>query len=149
MTKNLNYGGVCYNNAASCDVYGRLYNWNAAITAAPPGWHLPSDAEWQTLINYLGGTAVAGGKLKEAGTTHWISPNTGGDNSTHFAALPGGHFDLKLGGYYFMGSEGNWWSSTEDGSGGVWTFNLYYNNASVSRGSQYKETEISVRCIRD
>jgi len=75
MTKNLNYapasGSWCYgNNTDSCAVYGRLYDWNTALTVAPSGWHLPNDAEWQILIGYLGGSNVAGGKMKEAGTAH-------------------------------------------------------------------------------
>ncbi|HOR61199.1 MAG TPA: FISUMP domain-containing protein [Bacteroidales bacterium] len=71
--------------------YGVLYNWEAAKTACPTGWHLPSDAEWTILTNYLGGEAVAGGKLKETGTTHWNSPNEGATNETDFTALPGGN----------------------------------------------------------
>jgi len=93
--KNLNYittsGGWCYNdNTDSCAVYGRLYDWNTAMAVAPHGWHLPSEAEWYTLVDYLGGNEVAGGKMKEAGTAHWFGPNTGADNINGFTGLPGG-----------------------------------------------------------
>jgi uncharacterized protein (TIGR02145 family) len=83
-----------YNGAESnVSTYGRLYTWYAATDSrgvCPSGWHLPTNAEWTTLITYLG-ESVAGGKMKEAGTTHWISPNTGATNSSGFTALPGGY----------------------------------------------------------
>ena len=85
------------NNA---DVYGRLYSWYSAINGStdvqgicPTGWHIPSDTELQTMIDYLGGDAVAGGKMKEVGTVHWDSPNEGADNSSNFSALPAGYYD--------------------------------------------------------
>ena len=64
---------------------------NGSKNACPTGWHVPTDAEWTTLTGYFGGESVAGGKLKEPGTTHWNSPNTGADNSSGFTALPGGY----------------------------------------------------------
>src|SRR5690554_6700140 len=73
---------------ANYNTYGVLYNWPAEMNACPDGWHLPSDAEWTELTDYLGGESVAGGKLKETGTTHWASPNTGATNETGFTALP-------------------------------------------------------------
>jgi len=74
--------------------YGRLYTWYTVIDSrnvCPDGWHVPTDTEWTTLTDYLGGTSVAGGKLKETGTTHWTTPNTGATNETGFTALPGGY----------------------------------------------------------
>ena len=73
--------------------YGLLYNWYAASDAnfATSGWHVPSYTEWTTLITYLGGSSVAGGKLKETGTVHWASPNTGATNESGFTGLPGGY----------------------------------------------------------
>jgi uncharacterized protein (TIGR02145 family) len=84
-----------YNNDPAIGaVYGKLYNWWACalIDAAytPFGWRTQTSAEWTTLINYLGGASVAGGKLKEAGLVHWNTPNTGADNSSGFTGLPGG-----------------------------------------------------------
>ena len=117
---NLTTGAYCnYNNTTSADTiatYGRLYNWYAAIDSrniAPTGWHVPNDAEWETLIYYLGGYSVVGGKMKETGTTHWISPNTGATNESGFTALPSG---LRLGYIYGtfdnMGVLGIYLSST-------------------------------------
>ena len=97
--QGLNSPGVCsYDNTSNYNMintYGLLYNWYSVNTAklAPKGWHVPTDAEWKTLTEYLGGNSVAGGKLKEVGTTHWYSPNTGADNSSGFTALPGGYRD--------------------------------------------------------
>jgi len=109
---NLSTGGYCnYNNTTNeeaISTYGRLYN-NAAVHSgklAPTGWHVPTDEEWKTLITYLGDEA--GGKLKETGTTHWNSPNTGATNETGFTALPGGSigYDAEFG---HLGESGCWW----------------------------------------
>src|ERR1035437_4904310 len=92
----LTAGAWCwYNNdsATNASTYGKLYNWYAVNDPrglAPTGWHVPSDAEWTTLSTCLGGNAVAGGAMKETGTTHWTSPNTGATNSSGFTGLPGG-----------------------------------------------------------
>jgi len=120
FAENLNYNtgdgnnnSWCYdNNGSNCDIYGRLYTWEAATSACPDGWHLPSDDEWTTLIDFLGGEDVAGGKMKETGTTHWNSPNAGATNSSGFTALPGGYRSTN-GGFYDRGSFGIWWSATE------------------------------------
>src|SRR5574344_393885 len=109
------------------NTYGVLYNWPAAMNGAassttnpsgvqgvcPDGWHLPSDAEWTELTNYL--TSYAGGKLKETGTTHWNSPNTGATNETGFTALPGGYRNFS-GTFLDIGNYGYWWSATEGGT---------------------------------
>jgi len=92
---NFTSPGYCWYNSDSAtyrNSYGALYNWYAVNTGklAPTGWHVPTEAEWNTLIAYLGGESVAGGKLKEAGTSHWSSPNTGATNEVGFSALPGG-----------------------------------------------------------
>jgi uncharacterized protein (TIGR02145 family) len=129
-------------------IYGVLYNWPAALNACPAGWHLPTDAEWTTLVNYLGGESVAGGKLKETGTAHWVTPNTGATNESGFTALPGGsrldsgHFD-SVGGY------GNWWSATGYGSSNAWHRYLFCNNSDVYRYGLNREYGFSVRCVRD
>jgi uncharacterized protein (TIGR02145 family) len=105
VTDNTTWAGLTsaaycwYNNDAATykTTYGALYNWYAVDVASndgknvcPAGWHIPSDAEWTTLTDYLGGASVAGSKLKETGTTHWLSPNTGATNESGFTALPGG-----------------------------------------------------------
>jgi len=152
MTQNLNYaapGSWCHSNVSTnCEVYGRLYDWNTALTVAPPGWHLPSDAEWTTLTNYLGGSAVAGGKMKEAGTEHWIG-NTGGDNSSGFTGLPGGSMvngrvndPIK---YY-----GDFWTSTPSADDYAWIRYLYYNSAQIEANPNAQKTAaVSVRCVKD
>jgi uncharacterized protein (TIGR02145 family) len=154
MTKNLNYtitsGSWCYdNNSANCDIYGRLYDWSTALAASPPGWHLPSDEEWQTLIGYLGGNSVAGGKMKEAGTVHWLTPNTAANNNSGFTGLPGGYRVLSS--FSKPPNEyGLWWSSTEGNQSSAWSFMLYYNDANANRvGSDKTVFGLSVRCVRD
>jgi uncharacterized protein (TIGR02145 family) len=142
----------CYdNNPSNCNTYGALYNWYAVNTdkLCPNGWHVPSDAEWTTLVNYLGGASVAGGALKEAGTSHWSSPNTSATNSSGFSALPGGVRGISGGSFSRLGNYGYWWSSTELDGSYAWYRYLYYNNASVGRDRNHKSYGFSVRCLRD
>lgn len=156
MTKNLNYitasGSYCYNNAGSnCAIYGRLYDWNTALAAVPSGWHLPTSAEWRTLINYLGGDTIAGGKMKEVGTLHWTNPNTGADNSSGFSGLPGG-YRLFNGMFDVIGVQANWWSSTGQSGGGGYAIyrGLNYDNAIAGEYGNISGSDFfSVRCIRD
>lgn len=157
MTKNLNYaapGSWCYdNNSANCDKYGRLYDWNTALTVAPPGWHLPSDSEWNTLINFLTSDFIyAGGAMKS--TIGWNPPNLGATNSSGFAGLPGGDRNggglfAIFGNFYDVGYGGFWWSSTEDNATLAWYRGLGYNGFGVNRASTYKPSGLSVRCIKD
>jgi len=93
--------------------YGVLYNWPAAKLACPKGWHLPTDAEWDILINYLGGKEIAGGKMQMTGTTFWKSPNKLATNSSGFSALPGGTRTSYDGTFKNLGTKGEWWSATE------------------------------------
>jgi len=142
--------------------YGVLYNWAAAMNGeessnanpsgvqgvCPAGWHVPSYAEWTELTDYLGGASVAGGKLKEAGTTHWRSPNTGATNETGFTALPGGHRNSN-GTFINIGDNGYWWSATESNATNAWHRVMNDNNSYVIRLNYYKEVGFSVRCVRD
>ena len=110
-------------NESNIPVYGRLYTWYAATNfrgLCPTGWHVPTDAEWTLLTDYLGGEVVAGGKMKEAGTAHWNSPNTGADNSSGWTALPGGYRDFN-GTFLSIGSYGYWWSATEGDGANAWS----------------------------
>ncbi len=145
------YDGTNVADAKATDnyaTYGVLYNWTAAMDACPDGWHLPSDAEWTELTDYLGGTSVAGGKLKETGTTHWNTPNTGATNETGFTALPGGNRSISD--YFnFFGDYGNWWSSTEYSTYHAWYRDMYYRYRNVSRSYYSKGEGFSVRCVRD
>jgi uncharacterized protein (TIGR02145 family) len=159
------YDGTNVADAKATDnyaTYGVLYNWTAAMDGeassttnpsgiqgvCPAGWHLPSDAEWTELTDYLGGTSVAGGKLKETGTTHWASPNTGATNETGFTALPGG-YRYGDGAFDGIGSSGYWWSATEHNSNNAWNRVMYCYNSNVYRFSLNKELWFSVRCLRD
>ena len=128
--------------------YGVLYNWTAAQSACPSGWHLPSDAEWTTLSDYLGGISYAGGKLKEAGTAHWNSPNIGATNESGFTALPGG-YRANNGKFINIGVNGYWWSSTEYDTTRAWLRTLCYHTSNVYRSITNKELGFSVRCLRD
>ena len=130
--------------------YGALYNWYAINTGklCPTGWHVPRDAEWTTLTDYLGGLAVAGGKLKETGTTHWNSPNTDATNETGFTALPGGYRSSN-GAFDSVGSYGYWWSATELSTNYAWSRNVNSNIGSVFRGYSHLELGFSVRCVKD
>ncbi len=150
--RELTTGALCdYDNTPSnSETYGKLYNWHAVNTGklCPTGWHVPSDAEWTELTDYLGGTSDAGGKLKETGTTHWNSPNTGATNETGFTALPGGYRDLD-GTFHDFGYYGHWWSAPEGNAVNAWTRAMIYNYSDVLRGSNDMELGFSVRCLRD
>jgi uncharacterized protein (TIGR02145 family) len=119
------------------NLYGALYNWytvdtlsNGGKNVCPAGWHMPTDDEWTTLIDYLGGVNVAGGKLKETGTDHWNSPNTGATNEIGFTALAGGLRDYE-GQFVFINDRAPLWSSTQNGIYGSWMRRLTYNDAAV------------------
>jgi len=154
--RNLTTPGYCWYNhdeASYKNIYGALYNWYAINTGklAPVGWHVPSVDDWQVLIDFLGGENVAGGKLKETGTAHWLSPNTGATNEKGFTALPGGHrYDL-YGDLNFrnIGYQGYWWSSNY--SNAHMHFYLSYNSSYLSWEpyDQNKTNGLSVRCVRD
>ncbi len=145
--------GYCWfsNDAATYKAtYGALYNWYTVNTGklCPTGWHVSTDAEWTTLTTYLGGESVAGGKLKETGTSHWSSPNTGATNSSGFTALPGGARNYD-GAFISIGYRGYWWSSTEANTFSAWLRSMSYDGSNVY--SYYFDTRhgFSVRCLRD
>jgi uncharacterized protein (TIGR02145 family) len=151
---SLTTGAWCwYNNdsATYAATYGKLYNWYAVNDPrglAPKGWHVPSDAEWTSLSNSLGGDPVAGGKMKETGTTHWKTPNTGATNSSGFKCLPGGSRDYD-GAFNDIGNLGEFWSSTEFDAANVFGRGLGSSNGSIGRGTNHKKSGLSVRCLRD
>ncbi len=135
-------------------IYGALYNWYAVNTGklCPTGWHVPTDSEWTTLTTYLGGLAVAGGKLKENGTTHWNTPNTGADNSSRFTALPGGNRQNIDGMFYTMGKGSGWWGSTAGSGNTASSRILKYDSATVPGppdDGNNKWNGFYVRCVRD
>ncbi len=121
---------------------------NGNKNVCPTGWHVPTDAEWNVLTNYLGGVDVAGGKMKEVGTTSWNSPNTDATNTSLFTGLPGGYRDYS-GNYSYIGGIGFWWSSSESSTGDAWYRNLYYGSGYAVRDNANKTYGFSVRCLRD
>jgi uncharacterized protein (TIGR02145 family) len=154
---NLTTGAWCYynNDAANNDKYGKLYNWytvrsksNGNKNVCPTGWHVPTDAEWTVLTDYLGGTSVAGGKLKEVGTTSWNSSNTDATNTTLFSALPGG-YSIQTGGVGSLGDGGYWWCSSENDLLYAYAIEMHKNVSSVNLFNVLKKNGFSVRCIRD
>lgn len=150
---SLTTGAYCdyANNPTNYAIYGKLYNWYAATNAhniAPTGWHVPTDAEWSTLTTYLGGESVAGGKLKEIGTTHWASPNAEATNETGFTALPWG-FRYSYGTFTIVGNHGYWWSSTEDNATYAFNRYMYYSSGYVGKNYNKKAGGLYVRCVRD
>ena len=132
--------------------YGLLYNWYAGTDSrniAPTGCHVPTDAEWATLITYLGGESVAGGKLKEVGLTHWQSPNTGATNESGFTGLPGGFRFTVSGSFVNIKNSGVWWTSTENYSGVSWVRILSSTLESIIRNNYNNYVGLSIRCICD
>ncbi len=147
-------GGFCYydNDTTLANTYGNLYNWFAVHDrrgVAPEGWRVPTDADWTVLTDYLGGLEIAGGKLKENGTSHWQSPNSGATNETGFRALPGGYRKSVFEG---LGSVGYWWTSTPTTQNlptRSFSRSMAYNDSFVSRFSNFHEQAMSIRCIKN
>jgi uncharacterized protein (TIGR02145 family) len=130
--------------------YGALYNWYAVNSAklCPAGWHVPSDKEWTILETYLGGSDVAGGKLKESGDAHWKSPNTDATNKSGFESVPGGYRgDYAI--YLNMGEESIFWTSTLATSDQAIYRALNCNSSEVTKGTYSINWGASVRCVKD
>jgi uncharacterized protein (TIGR02145 family) len=173
MAQNLNVGTMitpgdqtnnsvpekyCYGDLESnCTIYGGLYQWDEAMQyvttegvqgICPTGWHLPADAEFTTIATYLGGVSVAGGPMKETGTTHWLTPNTGATNSSGFTGLGGGgyqsgHAQISFNTHDYM------WTSKQGTAISSYYRYLYYADASVHNGTTFKTYAFSVRCVQD
>jgi uncharacterized protein (TIGR02145 family) len=149
---NLSTPAYCWynNDIANKETYGALYNWFAVNTGrlAPAGWHVPSREEWNTLINYLGGQDIAGGKLKETGDAHWLSPNAGATNETGFSARGVGIRDIT---FMMMRETTYIWSSSSDpaANSGAFQVHLYYGYPWANLYSMQKYSGFSVRCVRD
>jgi uncharacterized protein (TIGR02145 family) len=150
MAENLNWNGagVYYGNGTTPGnkepfaKAGRLYTYEEAIAAAPPGWHLPTLDEWETLANAVGGSSTAGTKLKSK--SGWNGKSNGTDNFG-FSALPGGYCNSA---FRNIGSNGYWWSATENN---IKNANFCYMNSSAAilRRSGTKSHFYSVRCVQD
>ena len=131
---------------------GALYNWYVVNTGkiAPAGWHVPTEAEWQTLVAYLGGTSIAGSKLKEAGNVHWALPNSDATNESGFTALPSGLVD-NLGNFANLTSSVLFWMSTETVGDPTTARHIACtkNNGQASIASYSKSGGYSIRLIKD
>ncbi|MCJ7446061.1 MAG: fibrobacter succinogenes major paralogous domain-containing protein [Bacteroidales bacterium] len=141
------YGG----NESNAATYGRLYTWYAITDSrniCPTGWHVPTGDEWRTLIMYLKGLDVAAGKLKETGTTHWTSPNTGATNETGFTALPGGYRNPS-GTFSLIGDSGFLWTTTEYGATNAYSYYMSYSSNDLGVIHESKKSGYSVRCLKD
>jgi uncharacterized protein (TIGR02145 family) len=131
--------------------YGKLYNWYAVADSrhlCPTGWHEPTDGEWTILIEYLGGGAVAGGKMKSTGTQYWFEPNQDATNVSGFSALPGGNRFVN-GDFNEFGDFGEYWSSSEGGDFGAWVRTLDYISGIAYQSNGSLQGGLSVRCLRD
>ena len=140
----------CYyeNDPANGAKYGKLYNWYAVSDSrglAPVGYHIPSDAEWTILSDYLGGAEKAGAKMKSK--QGWAEDGNG-TNRSGFSGLPGGYRG-SYEAFYGVGEFGYWWSSTEYDSDVAWGRYLNYDVGNVGRNDSYKARGFSVRCLRD
>ena len=149
---NLTTGAWCYynNDLTQGKTYGKLYNWfavNDPRGLAPAGWHIPGDAEWTTLEKSLGGSLVAGGKMKEEGTLHWATPNTKADNNSGWAALPGGSRFVN-GFFGGIGENGVWWNSSESNTEIALMRIMSFNDGRLVKSTAYKYYGYSVRCVR-
>ena len=132
--------------------YGYLYNWYVVSDVrkiCPSGWHVPSDAEWTVLTDYLGGAAVAGGKLKSVGTISWNSPNLEATNESGFSALPGGYRGGQ-GDFYNLRFYGYFWSTSKGDTALTWNRRIVYDGKDVIRNYGYFEKDgQSIRCLKD
>jgi uncharacterized protein (TIGR02145 family) len=149
----LTTGAYCYYNNDSATysaIYGKLYNWYAVNDPrglAPSGWHMPSETDWSTMENCLGGI-FSGGAMKETGTVHWNSPNTGATNSSGFTALPAGDRNFN-GAFFQLGNYAFFWSSTSYDLSNAWFHYLTWSGDIYSTDHFTKKIGISVRCLRD
>jgi uncharacterized protein (TIGR02145 family) len=147
MAENLNFS-TPNSWCIECETYGRLYNYNEAISACPDGWHLSSDLDWTILVGNLGGFTTAGGKLKESGINHWKKPNKFATNESGFNAIPHGYRSVN-GILNFENKMGFWWTSTENEKLNSWSIRIDYDKNNVTRQISNKDVGLSVRCVKD
>lgn len=150
-----NFIGVFFdydNKAENGKKYGHLYNWKAVKDKkglCPCGWHVPSDAEWTTLVNFLGGDNTAGGKLAQLKDSVYKRMNTvGTENLSGFTGIMAGYREQD-GKFFHLNNGAFWWSSTEASETGAWSREINMNNLRVVRNQSSKAHGMSVRCIKD
>jgi uncharacterized protein (TIGR02145 family) len=151
-----NDGDYTGDSAMYVEIYGMLYNWYAVNTTTngnknicPPGWHVPSHTEWLTLVNSLGGTAVAGGKLKERSFFYWNNPNTGATNQTGFSAISAGFRNPDGNFTDYIGTNGHWWSTSEYSATNGLFMGLGHATGSALISNMNKKSGFAVRCVKD
>jgi uncharacterized protein (TIGR02145 family) len=151
--RKMTSAGYCWysNDEATYKVpYGAIYNGFTVASGklCPAGWHVPVIEEWRALRDFLGDSTKAGGKIKESGTAHWLSPNKGGDNRTGFTALPAGirYFE---GSFASVLSFSGMWSASEVSDEEQWYAALYYAEAGFITDHRNKKYGLSVRCLKD
>jgi uncharacterized protein (TIGR02145 family) len=154
MAQNMNYqtksGSWCYENSAdSCSKYGRLYNWNTAMTACPKGWRLPANDDWTELVTAAGSSGVSDKLKSKSGWGEQGEGSTGdGTDDYGFSALPGGYRNSHDGTFGYAGGGGYWWTATENGSGNAYHRSMdYINGFSASENYEDKSRGFSVRCL--
>lgn len=144
-------GGYCWygNNSSNANIYGAIYNWHAVSSGilCPAGWHVSTDNDWLTMKDFLSGELVAGGKLKETGTSHWASPNTGATNEYDFTALPGG-WRTDNGSFQGLRNIGYWWTSTPIVPN-AWYRHIQNDSEKLFRVYAGHNFGMSVRCVKD
>lgn len=156
-------GRYNYNDdPANASVWGSLYTWEATMNGAgssssnpsgvqgicPEGWHVPSKAEYEALLSFLGGIIGTGGKLKETGTTYWDPPNSGATNETQFSARGAGQRGIA-GDYLYLKQQNYLWMATENNGSTAYNLTLYSNQTGAMTHTNNKESAFSVRCVKD
>ena len=156
LNKNLNVAAYCWYDNDSVynkSPYGSLYNFYAVETGllCPTGWHIPSQDEWKTLVDYLGGKEIAGGKLKDYNGNYWTSPNHCIENHINFTGLPGGYRDAVTGFFNAKGLTGSWWSNRISKENDLKALQITVVNSetSISEAYVYKNGGASIRCVKD
>lgn len=176
MAKNMNYDNGCasniwvnstdtkwcgcYNNDNNnCIIYGKLYQWSAAMNSSivsgaqgicPSGWHVPTATQFTDMATYLSGVVYGGGeKIKQAGTSNWLSPNSGATNSSGFTALPAGNRVGSNGSFGGVNSFSNFWTSSKYSSSNATINNLSYDSSNFPQYTESFHYGFSVRCLKD
>jgi len=154
MAENLAFkcGSGCWsyeNDESNANKYGYLYNWETANEVCPSGWRLPSDAEWKTLVNFLGGPEIAGWKLKENDLLNWEQGNEKATNESGFTALPAGFYKYFMNSFNALGINTSFWSSTKYSDNSALGHEMWCDSGTAFSNIGNEQLGLSVRCIRD